>query len=55
MSVGYPMSSAPPHHEDRHHLRRLWWLFVVLGIASIIIGFVAISSYFAASIAGSVR
>jgi uncharacterized membrane protein HdeD (DUF308 family) len=46
------MSSAPPH-EDRHHLRRLWWLFVVLGIASIIIGFVAISSYFAASIAGA--
>jgi uncharacterized membrane protein HdeD (DUF308 family) len=51
MSASFPVSPVPHHHEDRHHLRRLWWLFLILGIASIVIGFVAISSYFMVSIA----
>ena len=47
-------SLAPPAgslHEERVNLRRVWWLFFVLGLVSIVVGFLAISSTFVATLA----
>ena len=44
-------SLAPPAgslHEERVNLRRVWWLFFVLGLVSIVVGFLAISSRYIA-------
>ena len=42
---------AGPPHDERGHLHRVWWLFFVLGLVSIIVGFLAISSTFIATLA----
>jgi uncharacterized membrane protein HdeD (DUF308 family) len=44
MSVSYPESSVLTAQEELASLRRLWWLFLVLGLVSVIVGFLAISS-----------
>ena len=47
-------SLAPPvaaPHDERMHLRRMWWLFFILGLVSIVVGFLAISSTFIATLA----
>ena len=44
MSQTYLESSAAAPHDERAGLRRLWWLFVALGLVSVILGFVAIGS-----------
>jgi uncharacterized membrane protein HdeD (DUF308 family) len=47
-------SQAPPAgalHEERVNLRRVWWLFLALGLVSIIVGFLAISATFVATLA----
>jgi uncharacterized membrane protein HdeD (DUF308 family) len=35
---------AGPLHDERVNLRRVWWLFFALGLVSIAVGFLAISS-----------
>jgi uncharacterized membrane protein HdeD (DUF308 family) len=42
--------AAGPHHE-RASLHRVWWLFVALGLVSVLVGFLAISSAFIATLA----
>jgi uncharacterized membrane protein HdeD (DUF308 family) len=37
--------------EERASLRSAWWLFLILGIVSIIVGFMAVSSTFIATLA----
>ena len=48
MSQTYLESSAAAPHDERAGLRRLWWLFVALGLVSVILGFVAIGSQYVA-------
>jgi len=38
-------------HHERVHLRRVWWLFFIMGLVSIVVGFLAISSTFIATLA----
>ena len=38
-------------HDEREHLRRLWWLFLALGLVSIFVGFLAISATWVATLA----
>jgi len=45
-----PTIAAVTHHE-REHLRRLWWLFLALGLVSIFVGFLAISATWVATLA----
>jgi uncharacterized membrane protein HdeD (DUF308 family) len=45
--------SAPPH-DERASLRPHWWLFLAFGLVSILIGFLAISSTFIATMASVV-
>jgi uncharacterized membrane protein HdeD (DUF308 family) len=35
-------------HHERVHLRRVWWLFFIMGLVSIVVGFLAISSRYIA-------
>jgi uncharacterized membrane protein HdeD (DUF308 family) len=44
-------SPAGPLYDERVNLRRVWWLFLALGLVSIIVGFLAISSAFVATLA----
>jgi uncharacterized membrane protein HdeD (DUF308 family) len=44
-----PLAGLP--HDERVHLSRVWWLFFVLGLVSIVVGFLAISSTFVATMA----
>ena len=54
MRLLFPMSSAGPPYDERANLRPAWWLFLALGMVSIIVGFVAISSAFIATMASVV-
>jgi uncharacterized membrane protein HdeD (DUF308 family) len=40
-----------PHYNERVHLSRAWWLFLLLGLVSIVVGFLAISSTVLATMA----
>ncbi len=42
MSLPLPTSPAAPPVDERASLRARWWLFVVLGLVSVIVGFLAI-------------
>jgi uncharacterized membrane protein HdeD (DUF308 family) len=48
-SIPMPAVGVPP--DERATLRGLWWLFLILGLVSVIVGFVAISSAFVATMA----
>lgn len=37
--------------DERAQLQRNWWLFVLLGLVSIVVGFIALSCYFTATLA----
>jgi len=50
----FPMASAGPPYDERASLRPAWWLFLALGLVSIIVGFLAISSAFIATLASVV-
>ena len=50
----FPMSPAGPPYDERASLRPAWWLFLALGLVSIIVGFLAISSAFIATLASVV-
>ena len=54
MRLPFPMSSAGPPYDERASLRPAWWLFLALGLVSIIVGFLAISSAFIATLASVV-
>jgi uncharacterized membrane protein HdeD (DUF308 family) len=49
MSVGIPATSV--NNDERESLRAQWWLFLVLGLVSVIVGFIALSSAFASTMA----
>jgi uncharacterized membrane protein HdeD (DUF308 family) len=51
MSFAGPISATGALIDERASLRRFWWLFFFLGLASIIVGFVAISAAFVATMA----
>jgi uncharacterized membrane protein HdeD (DUF308 family) len=46
VSQAFPMDPADPLHDERAKLRRLWWLFFGLGLLSVIVGLLAISTRF---------
>lgn len=54
MRLLFPMSSAGPPYDERASLRPASWLFLALGLVSIIVGFLAISSAFIATMASVV-
>ena len=54
MRLLFPMSSAGPLYDERASLRPAWWLFLALGLVSIIVGSLAISSAFIATLASVV-
>ena len=54
MRLPFPMSSAGPAYDERASLRPAWWLFLALGLVSIIVGSLAISSAFIATLASVV-
>jgi uncharacterized membrane protein HdeD (DUF308 family) len=41
-------------HEERVNLRRVWWLFLILGVVMVFVGLMAISSTFVATMASVV-
>jgi uncharacterized membrane protein HdeD (DUF308 family) len=45
VSLLAPVAGAP-HHDERASLSRLWWLFLILGLVSVFVGLLAISSAF---------
>ena len=45
------MPPAVSPHDENLHLGRNWWLFVLLGLVSVFVGLVAISSAFIATLA----
>jgi uncharacterized membrane protein HdeD (DUF308 family) len=51
VSVSLAPSAVGALYDERASLRRLWWLFLVLGLVSIFIGLVAIGSAFIATLA----
>jgi uncharacterized membrane protein HdeD (DUF308 family) len=52
MSLLTPASPiAAVTHDEREHLRGLWWLFLVLGLVSIFVGFLAIGATWVATLA----
>jgi len=50
----FPTSPAGPLYDELASLRPAWWLFLALGLVSIIVGFLAISSAFIATLASVV-
>jgi uncharacterized membrane protein HdeD (DUF308 family) len=48
-TIPSPLSAALA--DERAQLQRNWWLFVVLGLVSVVVGFVALSCYFTATLA----
>jgi uncharacterized membrane protein HdeD (DUF308 family) len=54
MSQASPEALAAPAYDERVNLRRVWWLFFVLGLVSVVVGFLAISSSFIAGLASVV-
>jgi uncharacterized membrane protein HdeD (DUF308 family) len=51
VSLLSPATSAGPLLDERSSLRGVWWLFLILGLVSIVVGFLAISSSFIATLA----
>jgi uncharacterized membrane protein HdeD (DUF308 family) len=54
VSLSIPTSPAGAAYDERASLRRLWWLFLALGLVSVIVGLLAISSAFVATLASVV-
>jgi uncharacterized membrane protein HdeD (DUF308 family) len=55
VSLLFPASGATAAlHDERESLRGLWWVFLALGMVSIFVGFLAISSTFVATMASVV-
>src|SRR5262245_21335953 len=54
--MSLPLSTTPAGliGEELAILRRAWWLLAILGVVSIIVGLLAISSYFVAAMASIV-
>jgi uncharacterized membrane protein HdeD (DUF308 family) len=50
MSLTFPDSPAALPLDERASLRRNWWLFLAFGVLSIIVGLLAISSTFVATL-----
>src|SRR5262245_54139736 len=53
MSLPLSTSSALTS-DERASLRPVWWLFLLLGLVSVLVGFLAISSAFVATMASVV-
>src|SRR5262249_62066806 len=51
MSIPSPVTGGNRLHDERANLSRVWWLFLIMGLLSIVVGFVALSSYFIATMA----
>jgi uncharacterized membrane protein HdeD (DUF308 family) len=51
MSHTVTVSPGAPSYDERASLRRVWWLFFALGLVSVIVGFLAISSTVIATLA----
>ena len=51
MSLPFRAFPAVPPSEELARLRHAWWLFLALGVVSFIVGFLAISSTFIATMA----
>jgi uncharacterized membrane protein HdeD (DUF308 family) len=47
----FPAAPAVSLAEERAHLGRVWWLFLILGAVSIVVGLLAIGSTFVATLA----
>jgi uncharacterized membrane protein HdeD (DUF308 family) len=54
VSLSTPTSPAATPYDERALLRPLWWLFLALGLVSIIVGLLAIGSAFVATLASVV-
>jgi uncharacterized membrane protein HdeD (DUF308 family) len=54
VSLSTPASLAAAPYDERASLRPLWWLFLALGLVSVIVGLLAISSAFVATLASVV-
>jgi uncharacterized membrane protein HdeD (DUF308 family) len=54
VSQASPEAPAAPQYHELVNLRRVWWLFFVFGLVSIIVGILAISSTFIATMASVV-
>jgi uncharacterized membrane protein HdeD (DUF308 family) len=54
MSITLSRSPATLSPDERASMRPLWWLFMILGLVSIVVGFLAISSYYIATMASVV-
>jgi uncharacterized membrane protein HdeD (DUF308 family) len=54
VSHAVPDAPGAPLISERANLRRVWWLFFALGLVSILVGFLAISSTFVATLASVV-
>jgi uncharacterized membrane protein HdeD (DUF308 family) len=54
--VSLPLSASAvgPHLDEHASMRRLWWQILVLGLVSIFVGIVALSSLFIATMASVV-
>ena len=51
MSLTSTVSPATRPYDERASLHRVWWLFFALGLVSVVVGFLAISSAFIATMA----
>ena len=51
MSLPFTAAPAAPTSEELARLRHAWWLFLALGVVSVIVGLLAISSTFIATMA----
>jgi uncharacterized membrane protein HdeD (DUF308 family) len=49
--MSLPISPTPAVPEAAPGLSRLWWLFLILGLVSIVAGFLALSATFVATMA----
>jgi len=54
MSSVLAMPGSAPQYDERASLSRVWWLLLILGLVSVIIGILAISSAFVATMASVV-
>lgn len=54
MSLSVPPSSPNTLHEECVNLQRIWWMLLLLGLISLVLGFVAISATFVTTLASVV-
>jgi uncharacterized membrane protein HdeD (DUF308 family) len=54
--MSLPLTASPvlPLQEERARLRSVWWLFLLLGVVSIVVGMLAIGSAFTVTLASVV-